>query len=509
MTGLPEAGVERPYGDPPAVDAKPDYKVAFKRAAAKFSQDQCTDLAAALTYYSVQAMFPALIAGVSLLGLFGNGKETTNKVIESIAAIAGKEEKDLTSIRGFIDNLQAGSGAGLAFVLGVLVALWSASGYVGAFARMQNRIYDVAEGRPVWKLRPWLYGVTVVQVILLVLAALALVVSGPVAEQVGSLLGVGSTAVTVWDIVKWPFVVLIVMFIIGFMFWSTPNVKRPFKQGVFNPGAVLAFVVWACGSALFAWYVSNMGNYGKTYGQMATPIILLLWLWITNLAMLFGAEFDAETLRTRQLKTGYPAEELVLLPVRDEKGIDKKAEKYDSLVGQAHQLRLDSGVPNEAVTSMLPVAPNERSDERAMAAQAGSSEKRPATPQAKTVESAPAQGHPSVEQACLHVDLAPERDFVYQVHPVAFPTPGFGGFRTNPDSDRYYRLEVFTATGSLGYDVLGYTSEQLINDALDCYERHLEFIRLNHDHPGSTQIGLPTAETAARAENSPSKEDTA
>jgi len=126
-----------------------------------------------------------------------------------------------------------------------------------------------------------------------------------------------------------------------------------------------------------------------------------------------------------------------------------------------------------------------------------------------SVDTEPVAENPALPQVCLTVDLAPERDFVYRVHPVAFPTPGFGGFRTNPDSDRYYRLEVFTATGSLGYDVLGYTSEQLINDALDCYERHLEFIRLNHDHPGSTQIGLPTAETAARAENSPSKEDTA
>ena len=126
-----------------------------------------------------------------------------------------------------------------------------------------------------------------------------------------------------------------------------------------------------------------------------------------------------------------------------------------------------------------------------------------------SADTEPVAENPALPQVCLTVDLAPERDFVYRVHPVAFPTPGFGGFRTNPDSDRYYRLEVFTATGSLGYDVLGYTSEQLINDALDCYERHLEFIRLNHDHPGSTQIGLPTAETAARAENSPSKEDTA
>lgn len=388
MPDLPDTGVERPYGDPPAVDAKPDYKVAFKRAAAKFSQDQCTDLAAALTYYSIQAMVPALIAGISLLGLFGNGKSTTNSVVESIGAIVGKPKSELSGVTSFIDGLQTSGGAGLAFFVGILLSLWSASGYVGAFARMQNRIYDVAEGRSAFKLRPWLYLITIIQVILLVIAAMALVMTGPVAEEVGKLIGLGSTVVTVWDIVKWPFVILIVLFIIGLMFWSTPNVRRPFKQGVFNPGALLAFVVWVLGSAAFAWYISNLGNYGK-YGQLSTAIILLLWLWITNLAMLFGAEFDAETLRTRQLKTGYPAEELVLLPVRDDSGIDKKAEKYDGLVEQAHKLRLDSGVPTEAVEGMMPLAPTERSNERTTAAQGSSPEAKPTTPSTRTLEAAP------------------------------------------------------------------------------------------------------------------------
>lgn len=405
MTDLPDTGVERPYGEPPVLDAKPDYKTAFKRTAAKFSQDQCTDLAAALTYYSIQAMVPALIAGVSLLGLFGNGKSTTNAVVESLGAIIGKPKSELAGVTSFIDGLQTSGGAGLAFFVGILISLWSASGYVGAFARMQNRIYDVAEGRPVYRLRPWLYLITIIQVILLVIAAMALVMTGPVAEEVGKLVGLGSTAVMVWDIAKWPFVILVVLFIIGLMFWSTPNVRRPFKQGVFNPGALLAFLVWVLGSAVFAWYVSNMGSYGK-YGQLSTAIILLLWLWITNLAMLFGAEFDAETLRTRQLKTGYPAEELVLLPVRDDKEIDKKAEKYDALVEQAHQLRIDSGVPTEAVEGMMPLAPAQRSGERTTAAQGSSPEVKPTTPSTRTVEGAPKLASSTRDEA---PDLSDER----------------------------------------------------------------------------------------------------
>ena len=389
MSDVPVTGVQRPEGDPPVLSAKPDWKMAISRAKAKFSSDQCTDLAAALTYYSVQAMFPAIIAGVSLLGLFGDGKATTKKVVETIASIAGKQPSDLKTVSEFIDNLQTSSGAGVAFILGVLMALWSASGYVGAFSRMQNRIYDVAEGRSVFKLRPWLYLVTVIQVIMLVIVAMAMVLSGPVAKEIGGLIGLGEQAVLIWDIVKWPFVAIIVMLIIGLMFWATPNVKRPFKQAVLNPGALLAFFIWALGSAAFAWYVSNMGNYGKTYGPMATPIILLLWLWITNLAMLFGAEFDAEVLRTRQLKSGYPAEELVLLPVRDDKGIVKKQEKYDESLEKAHELRLSSGVSESDVAGMLPVVPGKRSDERTAAAQETSPEKRPETPSAKTVEQAP------------------------------------------------------------------------------------------------------------------------
>lgn len=386
MTGLPEASVERPYGDPPVLAAKPDWKVAFSRARAKFSQDQCTDLAASLTYYSVQAMFPAIIAAVSTIGLFGNGKQTTHDIMTSIRKISGKTPP--SSFTTFLDNLQGG-GAGVAFIVGILVSLWSASGYVGAFARMQNRIYDVAEGRPVWKLRPWLYLTTIVVFVFAIIAAMSLVVSGSIATEVFGHIGLGSQAATVWDWLKLPFIIIIVCFVISLLFWATPNVKRSFKEAMFNPGALVAFAVWAVGSGLFGWYVSNMGNYGKTYGPMATPVILLLWLWISNLAMLFGAEFDSEVLRTRQLKTGYPAEELILLPVRDEAEINKKAHKYDAQVEVAHELRLSSGVPNTAVAPMLPVAPTTRSNERVTAKQAGSVEQQPATPQARTVEGAP------------------------------------------------------------------------------------------------------------------------
>ena len=228
MTSLPEAGVERPYGDPPKLDAKPDYKVAFKRAAAKFSQDQCTDLAASLTYYSVQAMFPAIIAAVSTIGLFGNGQKTTDSVIEAIAEIVGKNKDDIPEgFTTFINNLQGG-GAGLAFILGILLSLWSASGYVNAFSRMSNRIYDVAEGRPVFKLRLWLYFVTIVAFVLAILAAFSLVVSGGIAEQIFDSVGLGTQAATVWDWAKVPFVIVVVIFIISLLFWGTPNVKRPF-----------------------------------------------------------------------------------------------------------------------------------------------------------------------------------------------------------------------------------------------------------------------------------------
>ncbi len=333
--------VERPE-ELPQVKEKPAWGLAFKRAVSKFSRDQCTDKAAALTYFSMQSLFPGLIAVISLINVFGNGKETTKKLIDILAGILGKSSQDpgLQKIATFIDNVSAVGGGVIALIVGIVLALWSASGYVGGFSRALNSIYDIGEGRPAWKLRPRLLLVTAIEVVLIVVVMIALVASGSVAREVGSRLGLGEEAVRVWDIAKWPVVVFIVIFIIGMLYWATPNVAK-MKRDIFSWGALIAFVVWVVGSVGLVLYVgfTQGSSYQKTYGAFAGAIIFMLWLWITNNAMLFGAELDAELIRTRQLRAGLDAEHIVQLPARDETGLQKKAAKQQAMVDAAIALR--------------------------------------------------------------------------------------------------------------------------------------------------------------------------
>jgi membrane protein len=272
----------------------------LKRTFREFQEDQLTDLAAALTYYGILAIFPALIALVSILGLIGHS--ATQPLINNLGKLApGQAQKIFTSA---IQGLQHGRGtAGVVFVVGLLGALYSASGYIAAFMRASNRIYDVPEGRPFWKTIPLRLIVTLVMLLLLALSAFAVVVTGGLAKQVGNLVGVGSSAVTVWDIAKWPVLLLVVSFMFSILYWAAPNVKQPGFRWL-SPGGVFAVVVWVIASALFALYVANFGSYNKTYGALAGVIIFLVWLWISNVAVLLGAEFNAELARGRAIEAG-------------------------------------------------------------------------------------------------------------------------------------------------------------------------------------------------------------
>ncbi|ARC58265.1 hypothetical protein AS850_14360 [Frondihabitans sp. 762G35] len=308
----------------------------FKKTLREFSSDQCTDLAAALTYYAVQALFPGLLAVVSLLGLFGQAGSTTTTVLDLLGRFVSADM--LKTISGPIEELTKSNAAGVAFVVGVVGALWSASGYVGAFGRALNRIYAQEEGRPVWKLRPVNLLVTVITVILVVVAALILVLSGGVAQTIGSFIGLGPTVVLVWDIAKWPVLAVIIVVVVAVLYYFAPNVQQP-KFRWLSRGALLAIGVWLLASVGFAFYVANFSSYNKTYGALGGVIVFLLWLWITNIALLFGAEFDAETERGRELQAGLEAEESILLPPRDTRQIDKKAAKHAEDVQQAVTVR--------------------------------------------------------------------------------------------------------------------------------------------------------------------------
>ena len=287
----------------------------FKRAAKEFREDNCTDWAASLTYYGVLAMFPAIIAITSLIGLVGNPQTTTADLLKIVDKLGPSSAVHTFSKP--VQQLAHSQAAGPALVFGLLLALWSASGYVGAFSRAANAIYEVEEGRPFYKLRPVQLLVTLVCVVLLAVVALSIVVTGPLARAVGDAVGLGSVAVTTWDIAKWPVLALVVSLIFSLLYYATPNVQQP-RFRWFSIGGVIALVVWVVASLGFAFYVSNFSSYNKTYGSLAAVVVFLVWLWISNLALLFGAEFDAELERERELAAGIPhAEQTIQLPPRD------------------------------------------------------------------------------------------------------------------------------------------------------------------------------------------------
>lgn len=312
------------------------WRYTFTKTLREFSSDGCTDLAAALTYFAVQALFPGLLAVVSLLGLFGQAQNTTDQVLDLIRRFASADMVD--AIRGPVESLTTSGAAGITFVVGVVGAVWSASGYVGAFGRALNRIYDRDEGRPIWKLRPTNLLVTVIAVVLVVIAGLILVLSGGIARTIGDVVGLGDATVDVWLVVKWPVLAVIVVLVVAVLYYFAPNVKQPRFRWM-SMGAFLAIAIWVLASVGFAFYVANFSHYNKTYGALGGVIVFLLWLWITNNALLFGAEFDAETERGRELQAGIRAEEEIQLPPRDTRQSDKKAARREQDVLDGRRLR--------------------------------------------------------------------------------------------------------------------------------------------------------------------------
>ncbi len=291
------AGSWRGPDKPTEIDSKSGV---LKRTFKEFKRDNLTDWAAALTYYSVLAIFPALIAMVSILGLLGSN--TTQSLIDNLGQVAPGPAKDIFT--DAIENLQSNKGAaGIAFIAGLTGAIWSASGYVAAFMRADNAIYDVEEGRPIWKTLPTRVLTTIALMVLLAITAVGVVATGGLAEQIGKVIGVEKSAIEVWDIAKWPVLLFLVSMMFSVLYWAAPNVKQPGFRWV-TPGGLVGVLVWVVASAAFAFYVANFGSYNKTYGALGGVIAFLVWLWISNIAVLFGAELNAELERGRRIEAG-------------------------------------------------------------------------------------------------------------------------------------------------------------------------------------------------------------
>jgi membrane protein len=279
----------------------------LKRTASEFQEDNLSDWAAALTYYGLLSLFPAAIAVVSLIGLFGDPKSTTASLTEIITEIG--PESAAQTFKGPIESVTQNRGtAGFTLILGIVLAVWSASGYTGAFMRASNVIYEIREGRPFWKLRPLQLLVTLAMIVLLTLLAFSLVLTGPIVSAIAKPLGISSTAVDIWDIAKWPVMALVFLLMLSILYYASPNAKlRGFRW--VTPGSLVAIVVWIVASALFGFYVANFGSYDKTYGTLGGLIVLLLWFWISNLAILFGHQLNAELERGAEIEEGLPRAE--------------------------------------------------------------------------------------------------------------------------------------------------------------------------------------------------------
>ena len=286
----------------------------LKRTVREFSDDDLTHWAAALTYYGILSIFPALLALVAILGLLG--ANAIQPLLDNLGSVAPGPAKDIMT--SALEGLQkGGGGAGVLFVVSLAGAIWSASGYISAFMDASNAIYDVEEGRSIWAKLPLRLGITVLMLVLLAASAVAVVLTGPIAEQAGRLFGVGSSALAVWDIAKWPVLVAIVAFMFAVLYYAAPNVRQPGLKAVI-PGGVVAVVLWIAVSVAFALYVATFGSYNKTYGALGGVIVFLVWLWLSNIAILLGAEFNAERARGRYIAAGHAPDQEPYLPPRAE-----------------------------------------------------------------------------------------------------------------------------------------------------------------------------------------------
>jgi membrane protein len=316
---------DEPAGDPGQAPDKPTelggggWLAALRRVPKEYSDDDLNDWAASLTYRGIQSIFPGLLVLVSLLGLLG--KSASQPVVTQLGAAAPANVRQI--LLPALQHLQqAHAAAGILAVVAILGGLWSASGYIGAFIRAANAVYDVPEGRPFWKIIPLRIAMTVVILILLLASVLIVVVTGNLASRLGNALGIGSIAVTTWDIAKWPVLLIIVSFMFALLYWAAPNARRSFRW--VSAGGVLAVILWLAASGLFAVYVANFGHYNKVYGSLGGVIVFLVWMWISNIALLLGAEFNAELERGRAMEGGFPQDQEPYEELRDDRKLHKK-----------------------------------------------------------------------------------------------------------------------------------------------------------------------------------------
>lgn len=329
-------------------------RLVLMRSVAEFLRDRGPDLAGSLTFYGVLSLFPALLVVISLLGVFGQGSRTVDAVMDMLSDVAPPEILD--PVRAPVEALVTTPAAGTALIIGTVVALWSASRYVWALGRAMNTVFGIEEGRPVWRLLPAGLLLTALLIALVTIGGLALVFSGPVAETVGGWIGFGDTALAVWSAAQWPAALVSAVIALAVLYRFAPNVSGRRISWV-SLGATAALVIIGAATAGFGFFVSNFGNFNRVYGSLAGIIVFLFWLWLVNMAVVFGARLDAEVLRVRQLRAGIPAEEQLQVTPRDTRASDWEGRQRDKMIAAYRELRRDPAAGDRADSRAAADAP--------------------------------------------------------------------------------------------------------------------------------------------------------
>ncbi|MBD8061738.1 YihY/virulence factor BrkB family protein [Oceanitalea stevensii] len=316
---------------------RPSRRFMMGKALRDFLADECLDRSAALTLFSVLAIPPLVIMLTSVLALAGQGPASTDTMLEIVGQLAPDEDA-LDVISQPVRSVLEHPAAGWTLALGVGSSLWIAAGYVGSFGRAMNRIYGVEEGRPALQLLGWHLLTTLVLVVFATLVTLFAVVSGPVARAVGQTLEV-EASVTVWELARWPVVLLAGLVVISLLYFTTPNVRYQ-RFRLVSPGSLLALGIALVASFGFQLYLRLAGYFETTYGAtLAGIVVLVLWLWLINISLLLGAELDRELARARQLVSGVEADRRIQVDVRDQRASHRAAARRSADEARARSLR--------------------------------------------------------------------------------------------------------------------------------------------------------------------------
>ncbi|MDP9385040.1 MAG: YihY/virulence factor BrkB family protein [Actinomycetota bacterium] len=286
----------------------------IKRTVVSFYDDQMTHHAAALTYYGLMSLFPTALLGLSLLGLLGQYPETYDAILGYAREVA--PEALVTPLDESLQRaLQAKGTAATALAISVAVALYGSTGVLEAARRALNVVFEIEAGRSILRRKLVDVGSTLVLLALTLLTAVLVFVGGAFAEDLLGFIGLGPTAAKVWSIARWPAALLVAMVVFSFIYYVTPDVEQRSWRWV-TPGAVVGVMLWLLASAGFSGYISSVADVGAIYGAFAGAIVLVAWIWLTNVALLFGAELNAELERHKELREGVPPADTLNRPAR-------------------------------------------------------------------------------------------------------------------------------------------------------------------------------------------------